>query len=110
MLALTLIWFALGALVGAAAILARLIPKRWGARRWLATPALGGVGALAGGWLSAPLVDHLFASCVAVWLSIVVVGVAGLLSARKRSASAAPRRAAIKGATPPRRGNGAPDS
>lgn len=91
MLALTLIWFAMGTLIGVTAVLARFTPKRWGARRWLAAPALGGGGALAGGWLSAPLVDHLFASCVAVWLSIVVVGAAGLLSARRRSASAAPR-------------------
>lgn len=82
MLALVLLWLAIGALLGALAVLARLAPRRWGAWRWLALPALGGVVALAGGWLSAALVDHLFASCVAIWLCVVVVGAVSLLARR----------------------------
>jgi uncharacterized membrane protein YeaQ/YmgE (transglycosylase-associated protein family) len=86
MLALSLIWLALGALLGLLAVAARLTPPRWERRRWLALPALGALVALAGGWLGGLLLDHLFASFVAIWLSVAVVGAVGLLARRQRVA------------------------
>ncbi len=91
MLALSLIWLALGALLGAVAVAARLIPAR--GRRWRGlaqASALGALAALGGGWLGALLLDQLFATFVALWLSVAVVAVAGLL-ARRAAASARPR-------------------
>jgi uncharacterized membrane protein YeaQ/YmgE (transglycosylase-associated protein family) len=80
MLPLLLIWLVAGLLIGAVAVAARLAPPRWQRWRWLALPALGAVVALVGGWLGALLLDHLFASFVAVWLSVAVVGAAALLA------------------------------
>ncbi len=81
MLTLSLIWLALGGLLGAVSALARWTPRRWAGssawRRWLAVVALGAGLALVGGWLSALLFDHLFATLVAVWVCVAALGALG---------------------------------
>ncbi|HEY7849900.1 MAG TPA: hypothetical protein VIC27_07520 [Ktedonobacterales bacterium] len=83
MLPLLLIWLVAGLLIGVVAVVARLTPARWRRWRWLALPALGAAAALAGGWLGALLLDRIFASFVAIWLSVAVVGAAALLARRQ---------------------------
>jgi len=89
MLALSLVWLGIGALVGVAATVARLAPvgvawrRGW---RWLAAPLLGALVALValgGGWLAALLLDHVFATCAAVWLCVAAVVGVGLLTRRR---------------------------
>ena len=81
MLTLSLLWLALGALIGAAAALARWTPRRWAGgsaqRRWLASAALGAGVALLCGWLGGQIFDHLFATLIAVWACVAVLGVMG---------------------------------
>lgn len=89
MLALSVIWLALGLLLGVVAVAARLTPTRWRRWRWLAMPALGAIAALAGGWLGALFFDRVFASFAALWVSVAVLGATGLL-ARGRMASGSP--------------------
>ena len=88
MLALSLIWLALGALLGVAATWGRLTPPRWESRRWLAMPTLGAGAALLGGWLGALLLDHLFATLVAIWLCVATMNVVSLLARRATNAGA----------------------
>ena len=87
MLALSLIWLALGALLGAAATWGRLTPPRWESRRWLALPTLGAGAALLGGWGGALLLDHLFATLVAIWLCVATMNVVSLLAGRSTKVS-----------------------
>ena len=82
MLTLSLIWLALGALLGAAATWGRLTPPHWEARRWLALPPLGAGVALLGGWLGTLLLDHLFATLVAIWLCVAAMYAVSLLTRR----------------------------
>lgn len=88
MLALSLIWLAIGLVVGALGVAARLTPARWQRRRWLALPALGAVAALAGGWLGTLLLGHIFASFVAIWLSVGVIGAVALFTRWRMVATA----------------------
>ncbi|HET9109882.1 MAG TPA: hypothetical protein VFN78_03555 [Ktedonobacterales bacterium] len=88
MLIMSLIWLALGACVGALAIVARWTPPRWEGRSWWATPALGAGVALTGGWLATLLLDHIFATLVALCLSATVVTAAALLGRQRRVRSA----------------------
>ncbi len=86
MLTLSLIWLGLGVVIGGVALAARLAPTRWGRLGWLALLALGAVAALAGGWLGSTLLDRIEASLVAIWVSIGVVVVVGLLARRRKMA------------------------
>lgn len=76
---LSLLWFALGALLGGLALLSGWAP-RWvtGARwqRWLATLGLGAFAALVGGWLATLVLDRLVVTLAALWLTVVVLGAA----------------------------------
>lgn len=83
MLTLSLLWLGLGVVIGGVALLARLAPAGWGRWRWLALPALGALAALLGGWLGALLLDRIQASLVAVWVSILAIGVMALLARRR---------------------------
>lgn len=78
MLQLSLLWFTLGALLGALALLARWAP-RWtkepGWRRWLPPLALGGFTALVGGWLATFVLDRLIVTLAALWLAIMALAV-----------------------------------
>lgn len=75
---LSLLWLALGALLGGLALLARWAPRwlaagsRW--RRWLATLALGAGAALVGGWLAALVLDRIVATLAALLLTVMVLG------------------------------------
>lgn len=88
MLALSLIWLALGALLGVAATWGRLTPPRWESRRWLALPALGAGVAPLGGWLGALLLDHLFATLVAIWFCVAAMYAVSLLVRRSANVGA----------------------
>lgn len=87
MLALSLVWLGIGALVGLIAVVARLAPvsasRNWGGWGWLAAPLLGALVALVAGWLAQLLLDHVFATCAAVWLCIAAVVGMGLFSRRR---------------------------
>ena len=84
MLTLSLFWVGIGVVIGGVALVARLAPAAWGRWRWLALPALGALAALLGGWLGALLLDRIHASLVAVWVSILVIGMVALLARRQR--------------------------
>ena len=95
MLAVSLVWLALGALIGLLTLAARLAPSGAASRDWRTlwrqprlTPLLGALVALAGGWLATLLLDRIFATCAAVWLSVAVVVGVGLLTRRQAGANA----------------------
>lgn len=84
---LSLLWFALGALLGGLVLLAGWAPRwvagpRW--RRWVATLGLGAFTALVGGWLASFVLDRLVATLAAQWLAIMVLGVARWWTTRAR--------------------------
>ena len=78
MMQLSLLWFALGALLGALVLLARWAP-RWarepGWRRWLPPLALCGFTALVGGWLATFFLDRLIVTLAALMISIIALTV-----------------------------------
>lgn len=82
MLILPLVWLVLGACVGALAVIARWAPRRWEGRAWWMSPALGAVAALAGGGLATLLLDHIFATLIALSVSVAVLTVTTVLMAR----------------------------
>ncbi|HEX8732001.1 MAG TPA: hypothetical protein VF725_08055 [Ktedonobacterales bacterium] len=76
---LSLLWFALGALLGGLTLLAGWAPRwavvaRW--QRWLATLGLGAFTALVGGWLASVVLDRLVVTLAALWLTVMVLGAA----------------------------------
>ncbi len=81
-LILSLIWTVLGLIVGALGLGARLRPAAWGSRGWLIMLGLGVVAALAGGWLGALLLGRFFGTMAALWIAVVVVVAAPLLTGR----------------------------
>lgn len=83
MIMMTLVWLALGACVGALAIVARWTPQRWARRMWWTTLALGAGAALVGGWLSTLLLDHIFATLIALCFSVTVVTAVALLGRQR---------------------------
>ncbi len=87
-LVLSLIWVALGLLVGALGLGARLRPASWGPRGWVVMLALGASAALVGGWLGALVLGRFFGTMAALWIAVVVVVGAPLLAARGGASSA----------------------
>ncbi len=85
MLILPLVWLALGACIGALDIPAGWTPPRWGRHLWWATPALGAVAALIGGWISTLLLDHIFATLMALCVSVAIITMAALLARQRWS-------------------------
>lgn len=73
MLTLSLIWLAMGVLIGALANAAKLRPAAWGRGGWLAMLGLGALVALGGGWLGTWVLGALFATATALWVAIVGV-------------------------------------
>jgi hypothetical protein len=73
MFILSLIWLALGLLMGALALAARLRPAAWGRRGWLLLPGVGALAALLGGWLGTLLLSKLFGTSTALWVAILTV-------------------------------------
>lgn len=73
MLILSLLWVALGLLIGALANAARLRPAVWKGWEWLAMPGLGALTALLGGWLGTWLLSALFATATALWIAVLGV-------------------------------------
>jgi hypothetical protein len=73
MLILSLLWVALGLLIGALANAARLRPAAWGRAGWLRMLALGALAALLGGWLGTRVLGPLFATATALWIAVLAV-------------------------------------
>src|SRR5689334_20688245 len=71
MLLLTLLWLALGSMLGLIAIAAHLYPPTWHARRGLRMCGLGIAIALGSGWLSTWLLGKYFATPLVLWITIV---------------------------------------
>ena len=80
MILLSLIWLALGVIVGALALAARLRPASWGRRGWLLLLGVGALAALLGGWLGALLLGRLFGTPTALWVAILAVLLAWLVA------------------------------
>ena len=85
MLLLTLIWLAMGLLVGALACGAKLRPASWGKRGWLTMLALGMLAALLSGWLGAWLSGTQYATVTALWVSVLCVCLLSLLFRDQRA-------------------------
>ncbi len=91
MFMLSLVWLALGLLIGALALAARLRPAAWGRRGWLLLLGMGALGALLGGWIGALLLGRLFGTPTALWVAILAVFVPWLVERlRGRSKAAVP--------------------
>jgi uncharacterized membrane protein YeaQ/YmgE (transglycosylase-associated protein family) len=73
MLILSLVWLAIGLLIGALANAARLRLPLWGRRGWLLMPGIGMLAALLGGWLGALLLSRYFGTATALWVAVAVV-------------------------------------
>jgi uncharacterized membrane protein YeaQ/YmgE (transglycosylase-associated protein family) len=73
MLILSLLWLVIGLLIGALANVAKLRPRAWQHRGWLAMLGLGALSALIGGWLGTWILSALFATATAIWVAIVGV-------------------------------------
>ncbi len=73
MVLLSLIWLALGVVLGALALAARLRPSSWGHRGWLIVLGVGALAGLLGGWIGALLLGRLFGTPVALWVAILAV-------------------------------------
>src|SRR5579885_78630 len=73
MFLLSLIWLALGLLMAALALGARLRPASWGRRGWLPLLGVGALAALFGGWLGTLLLGKLFGASTALWVAILAV-------------------------------------
>lgn len=73
MFMLSLIWLALGVLMGVLALAARLRPASWGRQGWLLLLGVGALAALLGGWIGALLLGRLFGTPTALWVGILAV-------------------------------------
>jgi hypothetical protein len=73
MLLFSLIWLALGLVVGVLGLGARLRPVVWGRWGWLIVMGIGALAALLGGWLGALLLGKLFGTPAALWVAILAV-------------------------------------
>ncbi len=89
MFILSLVWVALGLVVGALALAARLRPASWGRRGWLLLLGVGMLAALLGGWIGALLLSKLFGTPMALWVAILAVFLCWLVE-RLRSRRKAP--------------------
>jgi hypothetical protein len=78
---LSVLWLALGALLGLLALAARLRPEGW---RRSALVALGAAGGLAGGWLGTLVYGRYFGTGTALWVGVLAVWLGPWLIARVR--------------------------
>lgn len=82
MFVLSLIWLAMGLVVGALGLGARLRPAAWGRSGWLTLLGVGAAAGLCGGWLGALVFGRYFGVATALWVSVLVVVMAPWLSDR----------------------------
>ncbi|HEY6539570.1 MAG TPA: hypothetical protein VIZ18_01475 [Ktedonobacteraceae bacterium] len=73
MLILSLLWVALGLLIGVLANAAKLRPATWGRGGWPVMLGLGALAALLGGWLGTWVFSALFATATALWIAVLCV-------------------------------------
>ena len=84
MLILSLFWLALGLLIGALGLAARLRPASWGRWGWLMLLGVGALAALLGGLLGSFLYSKLFGTPSALWFSILVIALVWLVERRRQ--------------------------
>ncbi|HEY7348498.1 MAG TPA: hypothetical protein VH599_09315 [Ktedonobacterales bacterium] len=94
MFLLSLVWLALGVIVGALALAARMRPALWGRWGWLLVLALGALAGLLGGWVGTLLLSKLFGTPTALWVAVLAVFLAWLVD-RLRSRARARRQAKL---------------
>ncbi|QBD78625.1 hypothetical protein EPA93_22570 [Ktedonosporobacter rubrisoli] len=70
---LSLLWLGIGLVVGALSNTAGLRLPAWGAHGWLLMLILGALTALFAGWLAIVCLGRIFATLVALWVSVPVV-------------------------------------
>ena len=75
----SVLWLALGVVVGALALAARLRPAAWGRQGWLMLLGVGALAALLGGWLGTLLLGKMFGTPEALWIAILAVVLPRLL-------------------------------
>jgi len=75
MLALSVLWLLIGAVIGLIAHGARLRPAAWARWGWRALPALGALAGLIGGWLGTVVYGRLFGTSAALWIAVVGVSI-----------------------------------
>jgi ABC-type molybdate transport system permease subunit len=81
----SLLWLALGLVVGALALAAKLRPTAWGRRGWLLLLAVGALSGLLGGWLGALLLGKMFGTPEALWIAILAVALPSLVERLRAS-------------------------
>lgn len=89
MVLLSLIWLALGVVLGGLALAARLRPASWGRRAWLIVLGVGALAGLLGGWIGALLLGRLFGTPVALWVAVLAVFLPWLVERLRSSRKAA---------------------
>jgi hypothetical protein len=73
MFLLSLLWLALGLMIGALALSTQVRPAAWGRRGWLLLLGVGALAGLLGGWLGTILLGKLFGTPEAIWIAILAV-------------------------------------
>ena len=71
MLFLSLLWLAMGLLIGSLGWLAQCAPVSWRRLAWLRLPILGAVVACCVGWLGALLLGNLLSTALTLWVTVL---------------------------------------
>lgn len=87
MIGLVLLWLALGLVIGALAIAARLGTQKLGRRVWLLLPGIGATAALLGGVAGSLVFSLFYGTATAAWGAVlgVVVGAWALTHSWRRT-------------------------
>ncbi len=88
MLTLIFLWLALGLVIGALGLAARLRPAAWGRWNWLLLPGVGLLAALLGGMLGTWLLGRLYGTLTALWVAVLLVALVPWLAERWRRRAA----------------------
>jgi hypothetical protein len=71
MMFLSLLWLAIGLLIGVLSWLARCAPPSWQHLAWIWLPVLGAGVACGAGWLGALLLGNLLSTALALWITVL---------------------------------------
>jgi len=73
MLFLSLLWLAIGLLIGGLGWLAQCAPSSWSRLAWIWLPVLGAVVACGAGWLSVLLLGNLLSTMLTLWVTVLSI-------------------------------------